>query len=59
MFKLHLKGRPVSMDLDIDNLAERTEFYVASDISFLVNEASRNALKGRITIESNPPRISH
>jgi len=67
MFKLHLKGRPVSMDLDIDNLAERTEFYVASDISFLVNEASRNALKGRITInqthlesaiKNNPPSIS-
>ena len=50
MFELHLKDRPVGNDLDLDKLAEGTEYYVASDISFIVNEASRNALKERTTI---------
>lgn len=67
MFELHLKDRPVGNDLDLDNLAEMTEFYVASDISFIVNEASRNALKERTTIsqthlesavKNNQPSIS-
>lgn len=67
MFELHLKDRPVGNDLDLDKLAERTECYVASDISFIVNEASRNALKERTTIgqthlefavEDNLPSIS-
>jgi len=67
MFELHLKDRPVCNDLDLDKLAEATEYYVASDISFIVNEASRNALKERITIsqthlesavKNNQPSIS-
>nr|HQU94427.1 ATP-binding protein [Pyrinomonadaceae bacterium] len=67
MFELHLKDRPVGNDIDLDKLAERTEYYVASDISFIVNEASRNALKERITInqahlesaiKDNSPSIS-
>jgi transitional endoplasmic reticulum ATPase len=67
MFELHLKDRPVGSDLNIDKLVERTEYYVASDISFIVNEASRNALKERTTIRqahvelvitNNPPSIS-
>lgn len=67
MFELHLKDRPLGNDLDLDKLAERTEYYVASDISFIVNEASRNALKERTTInqthldsavKSNQPSIS-
>jgi transitional endoplasmic reticulum ATPase len=51
MFKLHLKERPTEKDIDIDRLAELTEYYVASDINFLVNEASRNALKERTRIK--------
>lgn len=67
MFELHLKNRPVGDDLNLDQLAERTEYYVASDISFIVNEASRNALKERTTINqthldsainNNSPSIS-
>lgn len=67
MFELHLKDRPVGNDLNIDRLAELTEYYVASDISFMVNEASRSALKERTTIsqlhlesaiENNQPSIS-
>ena len=65
--KLHLKDRPTEKDIDIDGLAELTDYYVASDIKFLVNEASRNALKQRTrikqqhleeVIKNNPPSIS-
>lgn len=67
MFKLHLQDRPTERDIDIDKLADLTNMYVASDIKFLVNEASRNALKERtrikqehleIVIKVNPPSIS-
>jgi SpoVK/Ycf46/Vps4 family AAA+-type ATPase len=33
--------------LDVTELARRTEGYASRHIKFLVNEASRNALKGR------------
>ena len=67
MFKLHLQDRPTEKDIDIDKLADLTNLYVASDIKFLVNEASRNALKERTrikqehleaVIKTNPPSIS-
>lgn len=53
MFKLHLEDRPTEKDIDIDRLAELTNLYVASDIKFLVNEASRNALKERSRIKQS------
>ena len=67
MFELHLKNRPTDNNIDIDKLAKITNLYVASDIKFLVNEASRNALKERVkinqehlesVIKQNPPSIS-
>ena len=67
MFKLHLIDRPTEKDINIDKLADLTNLYVASDIKFLVNEASRNALKERTRIKQehleavikiNPPSIS-
>lgn len=39
MFMLHLKGRPLG-DIDYDRLAQMTEGYIASDISYVVNDAS-------------------
>ena len=51
MFNLHLQGRPTSGDICVEELAELTNYFVASDILFLVNEASRNALKERMKIE--------
>ncbi len=50
MFKLYLEGRPVDSDIDFKQLAELSENYVSSDIKFMVNEASRNALKERVKI---------
>lgn len=50
MLGLHLSGRPTSTDLDLAALAERTVGYSASDIRFLVDEASREALRTRSDI---------
>ena len=64
MFKLHLHDRPTDNNIDINKLSELTNLYVANDIKFLVNEASRNALKERTrikqehleaSIKTNPP----
>ena len=51
MFKLYLKERPTVSDIDYDKLANMTRNYVSSDIKFIINEASRNALKERIKIQ--------
>ena len=53
MFKLYLKDRPVDLSVDYDILSLLTENYVSSDIKFLIDEASRQALKvkSRITME--------
>ena len=67
MFRLHLNDRPVEKDIKIEELAKMTNNYVASDIKFIVNEASREALKQRRrisqdhfieSIKKNPPSIS-
>lgn len=42
MFMLHLSGRPLG-DIDYDRLAQMTEGYIASDISYVVNDASMTA----------------
>jgi transitional endoplasmic reticulum ATPase len=67
MFKLHLKDRPIDDSIDFEKLSNLTSNYVSSDINFLVNEASRNALKERIKISQQllenvihnyPPSVS-
>lgn len=52
MFKLYLKERPIDLSLDYDELSEKTNNYVASDIKFLIDRASIKALKlkSRITM---------
>lgn len=44
MLVLHLEGRPVGADVDVDALAKTLKGYSASDIRFLVDEAARDAL---------------
>lgn len=53
MFKLYLKVRPVDLSVDYEILSLMTENYVSSDIKFLIDEASRQALKAksRITMQ--------
>ncbi len=52
MFEMYLKNRPLDFCMDYDELSTLTVNYVSSDIEFLVNEASRFALKekSRITM---------
>ena len=45
MFTLYLAKRPTSEDVDFDELAHLTDKRVSSDIKFLVDEASRKALR--------------
>ena len=53
MFEMYLKNRPLDFGMDYDQLSTLTANYVSSDIEFLVNEASRLALKekSRITMK--------
>ena len=53
MFELYLKSRPIDLAVDYEKLASLTENYVSSDIKFLIDEASRQALKAksRITMQ--------
>jgi len=66
MLHLYCKGRPLDV-IDFEKLADLTESYVSSDISFLVNESARDALKERTkisqrhienTIQRHPPSVS-
>ena len=68
MFELYLKDRPVDLGTDYEALADMTDNYVSSDIKFLIDEASRTALKtkDRITqtileqvISDNQPSVSY
>lgn len=54
MLALHLEGRPLASDFNIEQLAAKLECYSASDLKFLVDEAARDALKSdeAITHES-------
>jgi len=45
IFEVHLKGKPIGEDVDVNELAERTEGYVGSDIAAIVKEAVMNALR--------------
>ena len=44
MLRLHLRGRPTSSSIDIKRIADRLQFYSASDLKFLVDEAARISL---------------
>ena len=45
IFKIHTKNMPLAKDVDIDELAERTEGYMGSDIEGLCREAAMLALR--------------
>jgi transitional endoplasmic reticulum ATPase len=51
IFRMHLKKRPVSNDIDFSKLAKHTEGYSAADISQICEEAAdiplREAIKGK------------
>jgi transitional endoplasmic reticulum ATPase len=45
IFKIHTKNMPLAKDVDINDLAEKTEGYVGSDIEGLCREAAMLALR--------------
>lgn len=53
MFAIHLKGRPQEETIDIDELAKKTEGYIASDIAYIVNDSAMIAAFTRTRISSN------
>jgi transitional endoplasmic reticulum ATPase len=50
LFQLYLEKRPTDFSIDLTLLSKKTEFFVASDIKFVIDEASRVALKGKARI---------
>ncbi len=54
IFKIHLRGRPLAEDVDIDKLAEKTEGYTGADIEAVCNEATILALREFIQSGKNP-----
>lgn len=61
MFELLLKKRPYDFGLDYDKLAKMTENYVFSDLTLIINDASRLALrnKSKITMATLESVIAH
>lgn len=57
MLRLYLRSRPVAEDIDLTDLATAMDGYVSSDIKFLVNEASRLALKDRSKISNDKFKV--
>lgn len=50
LFEKMLSGRPLNADVNIEELASKTDQYVSSDIKFICDEAARAALKKDQTI---------
>lgn len=44
MFRIFLSGRPYDKNIDFNKMAEKTEFYVGSDIELIVTQAARLAV---------------
>jgi len=53
LFNLYLKDRPIDLDLDTSKLADLTKDYVSSDIKYIVDEASRAAIKTKSRISQH------
>ncbi|MDK2782155.1 MAG: transitional endoplasmic reticulum ATPase, partial [Archaeoglobi archaeon] len=54
IFQVHLRGKPLAEDVDVDHLAKLTEGYVGADIEAIVREASLLAM--REVIKPGDPR---
>jgi transitional endoplasmic reticulum ATPase len=68
MFILYLSHRPTDVSIDFDELAHRTDKRVSSDIKYIVDEASRAALRKDVdisqsillaAIDGTKPSVSH
>lgn len=50
LFDIYLKDRPVGFNLDVKKLSELANGYMASDIKYIIDQSSREALKVRSKI---------
>ena len=58
IFKIHLRGKPLAEDVDIDKLAEKTEGYTGADIEAICNEATMLAIREYISQGKDPENPS-
>ncbi|MBA7529617.1 ATP-dependent zinc metalloprotease FtsH [subsurface metagenome] len=49
IFDVHLSGKPIGEDVDVEEFAERTDGYVGADIAAIVKEAVMSSLREFIT----------
>jgi len=54
IFGIHTRGRPLADDVDLDELAKRTEGCTGADISAICNEAVMNAVRGLVAKGREP-----
>ncbi len=54
IFGIHTKGRPLSDDVDLDDLAGRTEGCTGADIAAICNEAVMNAVRHLVSENPEP-----
>jgi transitional endoplasmic reticulum ATPase len=58
IFAIHLQGKPLADDVDIEQLAKETEGYVGADIEAICREAAMLALRGFIKPDMTPDQIT-
>ncbi|RLG43513.1 MAG: AAA family ATPase, partial [Thermoproteota archaeon] len=54
ILKIHMRGKPIADDVNIEELAKRTEGYTGADLETLVNMAALIALKEHISKYRDP-----
>jgi transitional endoplasmic reticulum ATPase len=58
IFAIHLLGKPLADDVDIEQLAKETEGYVGADIEAICREAAMLALRDFIKPEMTPEQVN-
>ena len=53
LFEIELSKRPHEADIDMEELAQITDGYTSSDISYMVKETARNAFEASLLMEGN------
>lgn len=57
IFAIHLRGKPLADDVDIEQLAKETEGYVGADIEAICREAAMLALRDFIRPQMTPEQV--
>jgi transitional endoplasmic reticulum ATPase len=58
IFAIHLQGKPLADEVDIEQLAKETEGYVGADIEAICREAAMLALRDFIKPEMTPEQVN-